>query len=88
MSESGDPFDFISCMPANSIIAKRPLLKSQIHKASVSQPKNTSIKDIPSDSSIGLSNHININVIKPDHVKETIKTKKDYKATDEEIEAE
>jgi hypothetical protein len=48
MSESADPFDFISCMPANSVIAKRPLLKSQIHKASVNNPQNTSIKDIPS----------------------------------------
>ena len=82
MSESADPFDFISCMPANSVIAKRPLLKSQIQKASVSHPKNTSIKDIPSESSIGVSNHININLINPDNVKEVIKTKKDYNKTD------
>ena len=73
MSDSIDPFEFIPCIPLHSVIAKRPVLQSQMIKKkesaenNVTVEKKTSIQDIPSDSNIGSGNNISINLFNPDH---------------------
>lgn len=59
-----DTFDFLDMIPANSVIAKRPLLKSQIAPKVQNKNKDASvsIKNLPSGEELRDSSGGNISI--------------------------